>query len=237
MKCPVCREDFDGPPQRRYCSQKCKRKAADQTKRRASKRAWAERNREQQLAAQRACTVKYRDRYSANQKARRAADPLHHWKRQQEYFRRRGQYTLHDAHVTAWRTAVRRPQWHTPRMKLKLSDAEQYRIRYRTNPAFQLMERIRRQFKKKLQTGAGSRKLETLLGYTGEQLRGHIERQFTRAMNWENFGRWHIDHILSKRYFDLTTIEGIRAYWALSNLRPLTAKANLEKGSKRLFLL
>jgi hypothetical protein len=76
--------------------------------------------------------------------------------------------------------------------------------------------------------------IEALLGYTMPQLRAHLERQFRRGMTWDAWGRygWHIDHILPKRCFDLTTIDGMRAYWALPNLRPLEAAQNLRKSAK-----
>lgn len=77
------------------------------------------------------------------------------------------------------------------------------------------------------------------LGYTRDELMRHIERQFTRGMSWESYGRngWHIDHVLAADQFDLSTEEGFRAYWALPNLRPLWEKDNCAKGARRIFLV
>jgi len=60
-----------------------------------------------------------------------------------------------------------------------------------------------------------------LLGYTCEQLRYHIEQQFTENMNWLNYGEWHIDHIKPVCTFNSNTHPSIVN--DLSNLRPLWA--------------
>jgi hypothetical protein len=77
------------------------------------------------------------------------------------------------------------------------------------------------------------------LGYTIAQLRTHLEAQFTRGMSWttKRNGGVHLDHILPKRCFDLTTDEGVQAYWSLSNLRPVWRKENLRKAARVEFLL
>ncbi|ARL91010.1 hypothetical protein BOC57_35125 [Burkholderia pseudomallei] len=71
-------------------------------------------------------------------------------------------------------------------------------------------------------------------GYTIKELRVHIERQFKGGMDWNAFmrGDIHIDHIRPQRLFDLSNIDGVRACWSLSNLRPLWAVDNLTKGGK-----
>lgn len=85
--------------------------------------------------------------------------------------------------------------------------------------------------------------LEALLGYRIEELRRHIERQFTGRMSWANYGRWHIDHIRPASSFALANEDGspntdaIRECWALTNLRPLWAKKNLMKNNSKTHLL
>lgn len=78
-----------------------------------------------------------------------------------------------------------------------------------------------------------------LLGYSADELKVHLERQFQRGMTWANFGSWHIDHILPLSSFNYTTPDDpdFKLAWALTNLRPLWAKENLEKGAKRLNLI
>lgn len=77
------------------------------------------------------------------------------------------------------------------------------------------------------------------VGYTKRELADHIEKQFLDGMSWQNSSDWHIDHILPVRSFAFGSFEDaeFKACWALSNLRPLWAKDNLEKQDKVLFLI
>lgn len=83
------------------------------------------------------------------------------------------------------------------------------------------------------------RKWEALAGYTVEDLKLHLERQFTKGMTWANMGEWHIDHIIPKASFSFTTADEpeFKACWALTNLRPLWATENHSKHAKRLHLI
>lgn len=72
-----------------------------------------------------------------------------------------------------------------------------------------------------------------LLGCSIEDLKQHLESQFTEGMSWENYGKngWHIDHIKPCASFDLTDLEQQRICFHYTNLQPLWAKDNLEKSS------
>jgi hypothetical protein len=73
---------------------------------------------------------------------------------------------------------------------------------------------------------------EIILGYTKHDLIKNIEFQFLIGMNWENYGEWHIDHIVPISYFFSVGVDDPKKINALSNLRPLWAKENLSKGKK-----
>ncbi len=75
---------------------------------------------------------------------------------------------------------------------------------------------------------------ETLVGYTLNDLMDHLAEQFTEGMTWGNYGRWHVDHIIPKSFFEFndTKDEGFQQCWALSNLQPLWASENCSKGAK-----
>jgi hypothetical protein len=66
-----------------------------------------------------------------------------------------------------------------------------------------------------------------------EQLRQHLEAQFTDGMSWDNYGRdgWHIDHIRPCASFDLTDPEQQRQCFHYTNLQPLWAADNIRKGA------
>lgn len=73
------------------------------------------------------------------------------------------------------------------------------------------------------------------LGYSVEELKTHLESQFTHEMNWDNYGGvWQLDHKIPDSWFDYTSIEdeGFKKSWALDNLQPLLATDNLKKGDR-----
>jgi len=75
---------------------------------------------------------------------------------------------------------------------------------------------------------------ESLVGYNLSQLMEHLESQFTDGMTWENYGKWHIDHAKPISSFNYTKPEDdeFKQCWALDNLQPLWAAANIKKGNK-----
>ena len=74
---------------------------------------------------------------------------------------------------------------------------------------------------------------ETLVGYTLQDLMQTIEQGFREGMTWENYGVWHIDHMipLAKFKYDSTEDPEFMKAWALNNLQPLWADENMKKGT------
>lgn len=92
-------------------------------------------------------------------------------------------------------------------------------------------------------------RFQEVLGYSPNDLRCHLEALFEPWMTWSNWGTytvawddgdistwtWQIDHIVpvdSFQYKDFNDA-AFKQCWSLDNLRPLSAKENLLKGSKR----
>ena len=77
---------------------------------------------------------------------------------------------------------------------------------------------------------------ETIVGFTADQLKKHLERQFTDGMTWKKFihGRIHIDHIIPKSAFNFKTVNDLdfKKCWSLKNLQPMWAKENIIKSDK-----
>lgn len=90
-----------------------------------------------------------------------------------------------------------------------------------------------------LKGGKGGRPWRKLVSYSLDDLKEHLERQFTKGMTWENMGKWHVDHILPLALFSFETPEdeAFKAAWALTNLRPLWGPENTKKGARRTHLL
>jgi hypothetical protein len=68
-----------------------------------------------------------------------------------------------------------------------------------------------------------------ILGYSAKEFRDNIEGKFSEGMSWENWGEWHIDHIIPVSKFDKETPPSIVN--SLSNLQPLWAIDNYKKSN------
>jgi hypothetical protein len=69
-----------------------------------------------------------------------------------------------------------------------------------------------------------------LLGCTFEYAKKHIEEQFKEGMSWDNYGKWHIDHIKPLATSD--TKEELELLFNYKNLQPLWGYDNLSKGTR-----
>jgi hypothetical protein len=116
---------------------------------------------------------------------------------------------------------------------------ERARRQRELRPDVRLRSRISAQLRAVVTTGKGGKKASELLGYSMEELRLHLERQFLPGMGWHNAREWHIDHIVPLSSFTITGTDDpeLRRAWALANLRPLWAKDNIAKGAQRVSLL
>lgn len=116
---------------------------------------------------------------------------------------------------------------------------EFYRRKRATDPMYRLRAAVSSLIYGHLKSGKGGKRTEEVLGYTTADLRQHLERQFEHGMSWDNYGEWHVDHILPVASFKFETADDpeFRACWALSNLRPLWAAENIRKSDKRLHLI
>jgi len=72
-----------------------------------------------------------------------------------------------------------------------------------------------------------------IIGYSIEELKVHLENQFTEEMTWENYGTfWSIDHIIPQSLYNFLDKDEIKKCWCLKNLRPLKIKDNASKSNK-----
>lgn len=72
------------------------------------------------------------------------------------------------------------------------------------------------------------------LSYDVETLKKNLESKFQSGMTWDNYGEWHIDHIIPNSFFKYTDMghEDFKKCWALINLRPMWARENISKSNK-----
>jgi hypothetical protein len=73
------------------------------------------------------------------------------------------------------------------------------------------------------------KRTQEYLGYTIEDLEKHLESTFEEGMTWDNYGEWHIDHVIPKSQFNENQI---RECFALSNLQAMWGRENSSKGNR-----
>lgn len=85
-----------------------------------------------------------------------------------------------------------------------------------------------------LKKGKKGRGVFLLLGYSPEELKKHLEHQFENGMSWENYGKWHLDHIIPVAAFNIKSSGDLdfKRCWELKNLRPLWAIDNMKKQAR-----
>ncbi|KKN24453.1 hypothetical protein LCGC14_0894780 [marine sediment metagenome] len=103
-----------------------------------------------------------------------------------------------------------------------------------TDINFKIKDNLKRRTNMVLNGNSKSESTLELLGCKIDVLKKHIERKFTKKMNWNNYGRrgWHIDHIIPCAHFDLSKESEQRKCFHFTNLQPLWAKDNVAKRDK-----
>jgi hypothetical protein len=74
--------------------------------------------------------------------------------------------------------------------------------------------------------------LKDLIGIPICEFKTYLESKFTEGMNWENYGKWHIDHKIPLSKFNLSDIEEQKKACFFTNLQPLWASDNCSKKDK-----
>lgn len=69
-----------------------------------------------------------------------------------------------------------------------------------------------------------------MLGCDYKTAMKYIESKFTKGMSWNNYGEWHIDHIIPLS--SAKTKEELESLCHYTNLQPLWSEENLSKGAK-----
>jgi hypothetical protein len=100
------------------------------------------------------------------------------------------------------------------------------------DPIFKLKSSIRSRVCGAIKNRGYTRKssVNEILGCDWNVFKKHLEKQFQDGMTWDNYGEWHIDHIIP--YACAKTEEQVLEVSKYTNLQPLWAKENMSKGYK-----
>ena len=116
--------------------------------------------------------------------------------------------------------------------KARVASKKYRKFKMKTDPMFRLVRNLRNRVWYALVRGTKSAHTLELLGCDVDFLKEHLEKQFTEGMTWENYGKWHVDHILPCESFNLMLPEEQRRCFNWANLQPLWEKDNLSKHIK-----
>lgn len=107
-----------------------------------------------------------------------------------------------------------------------------YMAKRRANdPDFRLGDALRTRLRMAMKGNAKIGSAVRDLGCSIPEFKLHIESQFTPGMSWENYGKWHLDHIKPLAQFDLTDRGQFLEAAHFSNYQPLWAADNIKKGA------
>ncbi len=144
----------------------------------------------------------------------------------------------HPEYNKAWRAKnfIRCKNYAKLRPKRNKTYSRNYMKLYRKTPRGNLDSRMSAYIRSVLRKGKSGRTWQSLVGYTLDELKSHIESQFTNDMTWEVFlcGDIHIDHVIPKSrfHYEKHTDPEFRVCWGLSNLQPMWKLDNLSKHAK-----
>lgn len=137
--------------------------------------------------------------------------------------------------------ARRREYLNRPEIRARVNELRAIRrARYSNDVKYKINNRVSCLIRRSIKTGKNNRSWKEFVDFNIDELKAHLERQFTKGMTWERFmaGEIHIDHIVPISSFDIKEVGDaeFRACWSLANLRPLWAKENLVKQKRALFI-
>lgn len=88
------------------------------------------------------------------------------------------------------------------------------------------MKNLRCQFRNALVEDRKTSSVWSLVGCSREKLMAWLEMHFDAGMTWDNYGEWHVDHIVPVNTFDDPQSAEC---WNWSNLRPMWASDNCSR--------
>jgi hypothetical protein len=116
--------------------------------------------------------------------------------------------------------------------KINKTSAKYQKERKKTDALFKLRGNISSLIWISIKNQGYSKKTKTFeyLGCSFEEFKKYLESKFTKGMNWDNFGKWHLDHIypvsLAKNEEELIKLNHY------TNFQPLWAIDNIKKSNK-----
>lgn len=116
--------------------------------------------------------------------------------------------------------------------KIKKYKKEYIKNRCKYDVEFKLLQNLRRRLHHALSGERKSLHTLELLGCSIPELKEWLQLKFSIGMTWENYGKWHVDHIIPCAAFNLSIEEEQKRCFNYTNLQPLWAFDNIKKRDK-----
>jgi hypothetical protein len=124
----------------------------------------------------------------------------------------------------------RKQYYHKNKETERKKNNEWKKNKLKTDSLERMKKNIRDRIREYLTGKNKSKRTFDIIGLDKENFKSYIENMFTEGMSWENYGKWHLDHIkplyLSENEEDLIKLNHY------TNLQPLWAEDNLKKNKK-----
>jgi hypothetical protein len=110
----------------------------------------------------------------------------------------------------------------------RIKKREYERNRYNSDIKYQTNRKRKRRINDLLRC-KDPHKINRILQYSKQNLIDEMISKFKPGMSWDNYGEWHIDHIIPLYHFDIDIEDHIVSN--LNNLQPLWSKDNINKSN------
>lgn len=118
--------------------------------------------------------------------------------------------------------------------KRRIYSRNYHKQRAKKDINFRLMATLRARVRGAIYNNGSIKSFKTikLIGCDIQNLKRYLQSKFKPGMSWENYGKWHIDHIIPMSKFNLKSKSEQLICCNYKNLQPLWARENLSKGNK-----
>jgi len=124
----------------------------------------------------------------------------------------------------------RREYYFKNKEKERKKNDEWRKNKLKTDGFFRMKRRLRERIRDYMKGNHIGKKTKEIVGLDYEEFKTYISNKFTENMNWDNYGEWHLDHIIP--LCEAKTEEELIKLNHYTNLQPLWDEDNLKKNRK-----
>jgi len=237
FRCKSCRKEQGKKYYEAYKEKIKAYREANKEKIKAIKKAYYEANKDKKKAQVKAYREANKEKIKAKDKAYYEANKEKRKAYNKSYYEANKDKIITQAKAYREANKEKRKAYNKSYIKANKDKINAYKNAYqkqrkKTNSLYKLKANLRCRTYQAFKNKGYSKNTKTqeMLGVDWEVAKKHIERQFKKGMNWDNYGEWHIDHIIPLA--SAKTEERLKRLCHYSNLQPLWAENNISKSDR-----